>query len=371
VYRYFVNELKGNESFPKLRLVVLGGEEVCKSDVEAYKRFFNDTCVLVNGFGPTESTVTLQFFVSKDTDVRRNSVPIGFPVDETEVLLLDHDGREAGVRGDIAIKSPYVALGYWRKPELTQAAFLPDHGATRIYRTGDMGRLLPDGSIEYSGRKDDQVKIRGIRVEPGEIQSILGRHPAVRECIVAARPGWLGETSLVAYVVARDGQIIDRTVIKQYLRDNLPAYMMPSALVTMDALPLTPTGKIDRRSLPAPDWSIRDTEAEFVHAQTSTAQTLAEMWRELLSVDQISIHDNFFDLGGHSLLATRLAARIREVLKIEVPLRSLFETQTLADLSSLIDTILQNGHSASAIPQYSRDAYRVKDFQEMQLKARK
>jgi acyl carrier protein len=147
--------------------------------------------------------------------------------------------------------------------------------------------------------------------------------------------------------------------------------MIPSALVTMDALPLTPTGKIDRRSLPAPDWSIRETEAEFVQPQTSTAQTLAEMWRELLSVDQISIHDNFFDLGGHSLLATRLAARIREVLKIEVPLRSLFETQTLGDLSALIETLLETGHSASEIPKYARDAYRVKGFQEMHLKARK
>jgi acyl carrier protein len=135
--------------------------------------------------------------------------------------------------------------------------------------------------------------------------------------------------------------------------------MIPSAFVMMDALPLTPTGKIDRRSLPAPDWSIRETETEFVRAQTATAQTLAEMWRELLSVDQVSIHDNFFDLGGHSLLATRLAARIREVHKIDVPLRSLFETQTLGDLSALIDTLLENGHSALEIPQYSRDSYRV------------
>ncbi|HSE17876.1 MAG TPA: amino acid adenylation domain-containing protein, partial [Pyrinomonadaceae bacterium] len=372
VYRYFINELKEDYVFPKLRLVVLGGEEVCKSDVEAYKRFFNDTCVLVNGFGPTESTVALQFFVSKDTNVRRNSVPIGFPVDETEVLLLNADRRASGVRGEIAMKSPYVALGYWRKPELTQTAFLSAQGAARIYLTGDMGRLLPDGSIEYSGRKDDQVKIRGMRVEPGEIESILCRHPAVRECIVTARPGRLGETSLVAYVVARDAQIVDRTVIKQYLRDNLPAYMIPAGLVTMDALPLTPTGKIDRRSLPAPDWSLRETEAEFIPAQTSTAQTLAEMWRELLSVDRISIHDNFFDLGGHSLLATRLASRIREVFRIDVPLRSLFETQTLGDLSALIDTLLEsdNGHSASEIRPYSRDAYRVKDLQEMSLKAR-
>jgi amino acid adenylation domain-containing protein len=373
VYRYFVNELKGDESFPKLRLVVLGGEEVCNSDVEAYKRFFTDTCVLVNGFGPTESTVTLQFFVSKDTDVRRNSVPIGFPVEETEVLLLNADGRESGVRGEIAIKSPYVALGYWRKPELTQTAFLSAEGATRIYRTGDMGKLLPQGSIEYCGRKDDQVKIRGMRVEPGEIESILCRHPAVRECIVAARPGRLGDTNLVAYVVARDGQTIDRTIIKQYLRDNLPAYMIPSALVTMDALPLTPTGKIDRRSLPAPDWSLRETEAEFVQAETETAQTLAEIWRELLSVDRISIHDNFFDLGGHSLLATRLAARIREILKIDVPLRSLFETPTLGDLSVLVDTLLESdrGHSAPEIRRYSRDPYRVTDLQAMHLEALK
>jgi acyl carrier protein len=149
--------------------------------------------------------------------------------------------------------------------------------------------------------------------------------------------------------------------------------MIPSALVTMDALPLTPTGKIDRRSLPAPDWSLRETEAEFVQAETETAQTLAEIWRELLSVDRISIHDNFFDLGGHSLLATRLAARIREILKIDVPLRSLFETPTLGDLSVLVDTLLESdrGHSAPEIRRYSRDPYRVTDLQAMHLEALK
>ncbi|MFY9553418.1 MAG: non-ribosomal peptide synthetase, partial [Blastocatellia bacterium] len=373
VYRYLVNELKGDERFPELRLVVLGGEEVCKSDVETYKRFFSDDCVLVNGFGPTESTVTLQFFVSKDTDIRRNSVSVGFPVEETEALLLDADGQESGVSGEIAIKSPYVALGYWRKPELTQAAFLANHGATRIYRTGDMGRLLPDGSIEYAGRKDDQVKIRGIRVEPGEIQSILCGHPDVRECVVVGRAGRLAETNLVAYVVAREGRSVDRNDLQQYLRDNLPAYMIPSALVTMEALPLTPTGKIDRRSLPAPDWSLRESEAEFVQPQTPTARALAEMWRELLEVDQISIHDNFFALGGHSLLATRLAARIREVLRIDVALRVLFETPTLEDLSAFIDKALENdrAHSVPEIRPFSRDPYRVKSLRGMHLKARK
>lgn len=188
LYRHFVSTLREDEKLSEIRLLVLGGEEVVKTDVDLYKKHFSDECIFVNGLGPTESTVTLQYFINKQTEFTRNTIPVGYPVEETEILLLNEAGEKTDISGEIAIRSPHVALGYWHKPNLTQAAFLPDpkYGSRRIYRTGDLGRVRPDGSIEFLGRKDFQVKIRGFRIELGEIEAAIAQHPNIRETVVIA-----------------------------------------------------------------------------------------------------------------------------------------------------------------------------------------
>ena len=203
VYRYLMSTLTGREELSSVRLVVLGGEEVYKEDVDRFTKIFSPHSILVNGLGPTESTVAMQCFINQKTEIAGNIVPVGYPVEDTEVLLLNEGGQDAEVYGEIGIKSEHVALGYWRKPEMTRNAFLPDpeDGTKRIYRTGDMGRLLPDGSIAFIGRKDFQVKIRGFRIELGEIETVLSQHPAVREAVVVAREESPGDKRLVAYVV--------------------------------------------------------------------------------------------------------------------------------------------------------------------------
>jgi acyl carrier protein len=293
-------------------------------------------------------------------------VPLGYPVDDTEILLLNDDATPAGVRGEIAIRSPYIARGYWQKEELTQATFLPDPegGERRIYRTGDIGRLLPEGAIEYLGRKDDQVKIRGFRVEPAEIESVLTRYSAVLECIVAVRENQLGEKCLIAYVVPPAGQAVSTGELHSYLRERVPEYCVPSAFVMLKALPLTPTGKIDRRALLSLDQTDYSAEREFVPPRNPTESLLAGIWSEVLKLEKIGIHDGFFELGGHSLLATQVVAKISQACNVDLPLRAMFESPTIARISQAIEKAKQNaaGIPAPGIRPFPRDAFRKNAF---------
>ena len=377
VYRYFVNELTGADEtldFPNLRLLVLGGERVNRADVELYKQHFSDRCLFVNGFGPTEATVTLQNFIGKQTKIAGDSVPVGFPVADTEVLLLNNAGKPAEVSGEIAIKSAHVALGYWRNTEATAAAFSTIAMATergssptvregsnghRIYRTGDMGRRLPDGSIRFEGRKDFQIKIRGFRVELGEIESALLRNLQVREGVVMAQENGAGDTKLVAYVVPRHQQTTNgsepstasiTSELREFLKQSLPEYMVPASFVMLDSLPLTSSGKLNRRALPAheefdtqPDHSQSTTVAA---PQTPLEKLLATIWSELLEGKAVGVNDNFFELGGHSLLAVRLFAQIEKRLGKRLPLATLFQAPTVAQLATIIDKRLQKEATA-------------------------
>ncbi len=364
VYRYFVSEMQGRnptvrEGAPShagtlpdgrvsaLRLVVLGGEEVTPSDVELYKKTFADDCLLVNGLGPTESTVSLQYFINKQTAISGARVPVGYPVDDTEVFLLSRAGKRAEMYGEIAIKSEHVALGYWRNATATfsgtgvspvnhaQDARATD-GAACIYRTGDMGRRRPDGSIVFAGRKDLQVKIRGVRVEPGEIESALTKLSGVRECAVIATANGSSDRQLVAYVVPHPGESLVASDLRSCLQGKLPDYMVPSAFVVLDGLPLTSSGKLNRRALPAPEISDR---AELTGAapRTLTETILAEIWSDILNVAHIGINENFFDLGGHSLLAVRLFAQVEKRFGRRWPLATLFQLPTIAQLAATIE----------------------------------
>lgn len=337
VYRYFLNSLTGSEDFSSIRLVVLGGEAVIKRDVDLFKKHFSPECVLINGLGPTESTIGMQYFINKDTAIARNAVPVGFPVDETEVLLLNEAGEEVLLSGEIAIRSPYVALGYWRKPEITQAAFIadPQPGGKRTYRTGDMGCLLPDGTLEFRGRRDYQVKIRGHRVEVGEIETHLSEHPGIKECVVNAIDDETGGKRLVAYFV-HQGAAPSNSEIRQFLQKRLPDYMIPTVFVALQSLPMTPTGKIDRRALPDPDLESRAVASEQIAARNETEARLVEIWQELLQVRSVGVKDNFFELGGHSLMAVHLFTRINQEFNVNLPLATLFQEATIENLAHVI-----------------------------------
>ena len=334
LYRHFVSTLSGDEKLTQIRLVVLGGESVVKTDVDLYKEYFSNECIFVNGLGPTESTVTLQYFINKQTEITRNTVPVGYSVEETEILLLNEAGEKTDIYGEIAIRSPYIALGYWRKPDLTQLVFKSDRASDsrRIYRTGDLGRLRPDGSIEFLGRKDFQVKIRGFRIELGEIEAALTQHPSVRENVVIAREDVPGNKHLVAYVVPT--QTLTTDELRHFLKQKLPDYIVPSAFVMLEALPLTPSGKVDRLTLPVPDNS--SSLDNFVPPRDKLELQLTQIWSEVLKVDKVGVRNNFFDLGGHSLLAVRLMAKIQQQFGKNLPLAALFQSPTVEELANIL-----------------------------------
>jgi amino acid adenylation domain-containing protein len=348
VYRYVVSTLGGTSAFPKLRLVVLGGEAVYKRDVELYKQYFSPECLLVNGLGPTESTVSLQYFIDKQTEILRNAVPVGYPVEETEVCLLDEAGEPTEITGEIALRSPHLALGYWQKPQLTQVAFLPDPegGNRRMYRTGDLGRLLPDGGIEFLGRKDFQVKIRGYRIEVSEIETRLLEHEAIQEAVVLAQEDGSGDKSLVAYLVPKPGHAPTMHNLREFLTQKLPGYMVPSAFVQLDALPQTPTSKIDRSALPAPESLRPDLEAAYIAPSTEAERTIAAVWQEVLRLERVGLYDNFFDLGGHSLMAIQVLSRLYRALQVELSLYVFFEAPTVAGLAEAIERVKDRAEQA-------------------------
>jgi amino acid adenylation domain-containing protein len=340
VFRHFVHTLCGGEKFPGLRAISLGGEPVYKRDVELYKKHFSQDCIFVNRLGSTETGRTRWYFIDKETQINGNTVPVGYPVTDNEILLLDDDGKSVGFNeiGEIAVKSSYLSPGYWRRPELTRAAFLPDRqgGDKHIYRTGDLGRMLPDGCLEHLGRKDFQVKVRGYRIEVEEIEMALLDLSSIKEAVVVARQNQSEHKPLVAYLVPARQPAPNVSQLRSFLKKKLPDYMIPSTFVILDALPLTPTGKTDRRALPAPSRRRPELDTPFAPPTTPVEEALSQIWVEVLSFDQVGIHDNFFELGGHSLSATQLISRVIDVFRVELPVRSLLEASTIAGMAVVI-----------------------------------
>jgi acyl carrier protein len=273
-------------------------------------------------------------------------VPVGYPVDHKEVLLLDEAGTEIGFNrtGEIAVKSHYLSLGYWRKPELTQVKFKPDPqgGDQRIYLTGDLGRMAPDGCLFHLGRKDFQVKVRGYRVEVSEIEMALLEHAAVKEAAVVGREIQSGDRQLVTYFVPTREPAATVTELRNFLKDRLPDYMIPSAFVMLPALPLTPNGRVDHLALPAPEGTRPELDTPFAAPRTPIEAELAKIWADVLSLDQVGIHDNFFDLGGHSLAATRVVSQVIKQFRLDLPLQSLFQSPTVAEMAAVIDERQKN-----------------------------
>ncbi len=327
-----------------LRLVIFGGEALELNSLRPwYERHRDQGPQLINMYGITETTVHVTYRPLKAADLSdaRGSV-IGEPIPDLQVYVLDQHLQPVpiGVAGEMYVGGAGLSRGYLGRPDLSSERFIPDpfghQPGARLYKSGDQGRYLFTGDIEYLGRIDYQVKVRGFRVELGEIEAVLGQHPDVRTVVILAREDVPGEKRLVAYIVSNQERIPTAGELRGFLAEKLPEYMVPSAFVFLDALPLTPNGKIDRHAFPVPDTVRPETGQEFAAPRTLVEETLAGIWAEILGLEQIGIHDNFFDLGGHSLLATRVVSRLRETLMVELPLRAMFEAPTVAELSNLI-----------------------------------
>ena len=343
-FRSFVGTLTMKDELPKLRLVVLGSEPVISRDAELYKKYFSPQCILVNRLGSTETTNFRLYFIDRDAQINGTIVPVGYAVEDMEVLLLDGGGERVGFNevGEIAVKSRDLAVGYWRNPALTRAVFLPDPmgGNQRIYLTGDLGRMRPDGCLTHVGRKDFQVKIRGYRIELGEIEAALLNLYVVKQAVVVARGNEAGDDCLTAYVVPSVNPRPTMSALRRALAKRLPDYMIPAAFVVVDSLPLLPNGKVDRRALPAPGRTRPELEVPFVSPRTPIEEALAGIWAEALGIDQVGVVDNFFDLGGHSLLAGRVISRMRDTFQMDVPIQSFLEAPTVADIALVITRCL-------------------------------
>ena len=254
-------------------------------------------------------------------------------------MLLDDEGRDVGFHqiGEIAVRSRYLSPGYWCIPELTQAKFLPDPegGGQRIYLTGDLGRMLPDGCLEHLGRKDFLVQIRGYKVDVAEIETALLDLPTIEQAVAMAQKDHHGNHRIVAYIVSAQ-QPPTITELRGFLKGKLPDYMLPASFVILDSLPQTPNGKVDRLALPAPGSGRPDLGNTFVPPRSPVENKLSEIWAAVLGLDQVGIQDNFLDLGGDSLLASQVIARVIKTCKVEVPLRSLWESPTIADMAVII-----------------------------------
>jgi amino acid adenylation domain-containing protein len=306
-----------------------------------------------NLYGPTETTIwsSVQMVESKDS-----IVSIGRPIANTQIYLLDSQRQPVpiGVPGELHIGGKGLARGYLNRPGLTAEKFISnpfsDEPGARLYKTGDLCRYLPDGNIEFLGRIDNQVKIRGFRIELGEIEAALTQHSAVRASVVVVREDEPGSKRLVAYVVPQPEQALTITELRRFLKDKLPEYMMPSAFMILEALPLTPNGKVNRQALPAPELARPELEKSFAEPRTPIEEVLAAIWIDILRLEQVGIHDNFFELGGHSLLATQVISRLRKVFQVELPLRCLFESPTIAELAETIEKTMKAGQGLMAPP---------------------
>jgi amino acid adenylation domain-containing protein len=340
-----VGREKSQVSCTSLRYAVFGGESLRPAHLDYIKQLAPQaTCV--NGYGATETPqIMCWYVVPPEFPSNREQVPIGQGIDGVQILVLNNAGQLSGVGelGEIYICTPYLTLGYVNDEALTSDRFLPNpfrpEAGDRIYRTGDMGRLLPDGNIEFAGRKDFQVKIRGFRIEVGEIEVVLGQHPAVGEVVVVPGGESHGDRQLVAYLVISDPPPPSITEIRGFLQQKLPEYMIPSAFVFLNALPRTPNGKVDHRALPEPDLerSRLETKAEALEAPRDELELrLTKIWEKVLGVKNIGMKDNFFDLGGHSLLAVRLFARMRKTFGKDLPLVTLFQAPTVEQLAGIL-----------------------------------
>ena len=313
-----------------------------KGDTEATVEYFEAIHLQLADDPKTDMGEALEEYLKK------NTIPIGKPISNTQIYILDKYGSllPPGVTGELYVGGDGLAQGYLNLPELTQEKFIPnpftkDNNKTetaaeaRLYRTGDLARWLPDGNIEFVGRIDHQVKIRGFRIELGEIEAVISQHPAVQEAVVLVREDSVDFQQIVAYVVAQKEQTLTITELREFLESKLPNYMIPNALLLLEALPLTPNGKVDRKALPIPDQVRPELEAVYIPPQTEVEKTIANIWQEVLRIEEVGIYDNFFELGGHSLLVVQVHSKLQKIFQ-QLSLVDIFQYPTINYLAKYL-----------------------------------
>ncbi|MBV8847802.1 MAG: amino acid adenylation domain-containing protein, partial [Bryobacterales bacterium] len=339
------------------RYLITGGESLSLDLVEKIRALQPD-CEVINHYGPTETTVgslTFRLAEGYGKTSRTSSVPIGRPIANTRIYILDprREPVPVGVTGELFIAGAGVAAGYFNQPESTAERFCPEvfrnDPDAKMYRTGDLARYLPDGNVEFLGRSDDQVKIRGFRIELGEVERALARHHAVSQATVIAPSDESGNRRLIGYVAARRDQQPAADVLRDWLREQLPDYMIPSVIVILPQLPLTSNGKIDRRKLPDPEQAIAGAKKSTA-PRNETETVIERIWAEVLRVNSVGVEDNFFAIGGHSLLATQVMSRICRAFNVMVPLRHLFESPTIAALAEVVEQMQSQTQGVGAPP---------------------
>ena len=356
-FQNLAQEYEHQQCWPQhLREIITAGEQLYLTP--SVRLWFRQIarCRLHNHYGPTESHVVTACFLEGEVQRWSNAPPIGRPIANTQIYILDQYGQPApvGVIGELYIGGMNLARGYLARPDLTAERFVPHPwslvGGERLYRTGDLACYQEDGTLEYHGRVDQQVKLRGYRVELGEIESVLRECEGVREAVALLREGQKGEKRLVAYVVPSSQQQPDVRELRSYLLQQLPEYMVPSVFVPLETLPLSANGKLDRRALPMLDTIEIRHEGTYAPPRGPIEEVLASIWAEVLQLERVGVHENFFEQGGHSLLATQVIARIRETLQIDLPIRALFEAPTVASLARHFIMSYQAEHGLPVAP---------------------
>jgi amino acid adenylation domain-containing protein len=362
VFRAMINQGLNSRYFEALRCVVMTGEHLYPADVKRWMDVFGERVKLFNIYGTTETSLSKFAYEVKPEDVERASIPVGKTIKGAAMILIDQYGQPCAVGdvGEIYIRTPYRSFGYYGEPELTKQVFVPNPFSNDptdlVHKTGDYGRLLQTGDLEHLGRRDQQVQVRGVRVELGEIENLLRAHQAVADVAVIDRDDAEGNKFLVAYVAMTNGT--GSAVLREYLAQQLPEAMVPSAFVELDQLPRTLNGKIDRKALPALElWQARR-ELEDAAPRGPVEEIVAGIWGEVLKLPAIGRADDFFNLGGHSLLVTHVIMRVRDILKVEMPIRSVFEAPTVAQFAELISKQISEGKQGelSEIERVSRES---------------
>ncbi len=351
LFRQLLDLLSEEDRFPKLRLIFLA--DMYPHDVARVKRHVSESCHLIHQMVSTEAGVLTHFPINPHADVFNSSIPAGYMIGEREMFLLDDSGQQVEVDqvGEIAVRSRYLAPGYWRNPELTQQKFLPDPegGDQRIYLTGDLGRMRPDGCLEYLGRKDAQVKIRGYTVELRSVEVVLNALPIIKEAVVLVKTDPRGERHLVAYLVPATQSAPTVNEIRRALDGQLAGYMIPSRLIILDALPLTPTGKVDRNALPQPTVSRPELTTPFLAPGNDLERQLTQICEEVLGIHPVGMNDDFFDLGGNSLLFVRFLSEIEDRIGTTLSVNAMLPSPTIAHIAAMLSPREKNTSKANLL----------------------
>ncbi|OQY91411.1 MAG: hypothetical protein B6D39_06985 [Anaerolineae bacterium UTCFX2] len=341
-FRHMLHLIPKHQRFEPVRVIVLGGEPVTSQDVALYRAHFDESCILVNVLGMTETGIIARMKIDQRSPFQGHSLPAGFPIGDKQIVLADENGQPVPAQeiGEILVRSRHLSPGYWRLPSLTAEKFVtdPKDPEWRIFHTGDLGMIRADGSLEHLGRKDSQIKIRGFRVDPAIIEAVLQQYPGVENSAVIARElkHAADNKQLVAYIELSADKTISKKELREYLSGQLPDYFVPPIIVFLDKLPLTPTGKVNRGALPEPERVGQAQENVYIAPRDSIELQLAAIWEKVLKTKPIGVRDDYFELGGNSLLAAQLFAQIEKAFGKKLPLATLFQAATIEEQANVL-----------------------------------